>query len=76
MPTRRRVIRRFPDEETDMSYIEKAQILVVLRDRGMSERADWVDRQMPARIDPQKNASLLRMLRLEDEVLAAATVSG
>jgi hypothetical protein len=59
-----------------MSHIEKSKILVVLRDRGEAERADWVDRQLPEKIDPNKNASLLRMLRLDDEVLAAATVAG
>lgn len=58
-----------------MSHVDKAQILAVLRARGMSERADFVDRQLPDRIDPLKNASLLRMLRLDADVLAAATVS-
>jgi hypothetical protein len=58
-----------------MSHVEKAQILDVLRSRGLSERADFVDRQLPDQIDPLKNASLLRMLRLDHDVLAAATVS-
>ena len=58
-----------------MSHIEKAKILTVLRERGMAERADFVERQLPAEIDPVKNASLLKMLRLDDEVLAAATVT-
>lgn len=57
-----------------VSYIEKAQILTVLRNRGEADRADWVDRQLPDEIDPRANASLLRMLRLDPEVLAAATV--
>lgn len=57
-----------------MSHIEKSQILTVLRDRGEVERAEFVDRQLPDAIDPVKNASLLRMLRLDDDVLAAATV--
>jgi hypothetical protein len=59
-----------------MTHIDKAKILAVLRERGMAERADWVDRQLPDEIDPQRNASILRMLRLEDDVLAAATVEG
>jgi hypothetical protein len=57
-----------------MTYIDKTQILDALRAKGMSERADWVDRQLPDRIDPVKNSSILRMLRLDKEVLAAATV--
>jgi hypothetical protein len=59
-----------------MTHIDKAKILAVLRERGMAERAEWVDRQLPDEIDPQRNASILRMLRLEDDVLAAATVEG
>jgi hypothetical protein len=58
-----------------MTHIDKAKILTVLRDKGMAERADWVDRQLPAKIDPVKNASILRMLRLDADVLAAATVT-
>jgi hypothetical protein len=57
-----------------MSHIDKAKILAVLRDRGLHDRADWVDRQLPDEIDPHKNASILRMLRLDDDVLAAASV--
>jgi hypothetical protein len=57
-----------------MSHIDKAKILAVLRDRGLHDRADWVDRQLPDEIDAGKNASILRMLRLDDEVLAAASV--
>jgi hypothetical protein len=59
-----------------MSHIEKAKIIAELRARGMSERAEFVDRQLPEKIDPVRNASLLRMLHLEPEVLAAATVTG
>jgi len=57
-----------------MSHIDKAKILAVLRDRGLHDRADWVDRQLPDEIDPRENASILRMLRLDDDVLAAASV--
>jgi hypothetical protein len=57
-----------------MSQIDKAKILTVLRERGMHDRAEWVDRQLPDEIDSQRNASILRMLRLDDDVLAAATV--
>jgi hypothetical protein len=57
-----------------MSHIDKAKILAALRDRGLHDRADWVDRQLPDEIDTNKNASILRMLRLDDEVLAAASI--
>ncbi|GLZ00103.1 hypothetical protein Acsp02_73550 [Actinoplanes sp. NBRC 103695] len=57
-----------------MSHIQKSQIVSVLRERGELDRADFVDRQLPDEIDQVKNASLLRMLRLDADVLAAATV--
>jgi hypothetical protein len=57
-----------------MSHIVKAQIVSVLRERGELDRAEFVDRQLPDEIDQVKNASLLRMLRLDADVLAAATV--
>jgi hypothetical protein len=58
-----------------MSYLVKAKIVAELRAKGMSERAEFVDRQFPDEIDLVKNASLVRMLKLDPEVLAAATVS-
>jgi hypothetical protein len=58
-----------------MDYIDKAEIINVLRARGLPDRADWVDRQLPDQVDPYKNAALLRMLNLDPEELAAATVS-
>jgi hypothetical protein len=67
---------RGSEKEILMSHIDKAQIIIVLRDRGMSERADWVDREFSSQIDAHANASLLRMLKLEPDVLAAATVPG
>jgi hypothetical protein len=56
-----------------MSYIDKAEIIAVLRARGLPDRADWVDRQLPDQVDPYDNAALLRMLNLDADVLAAAT---
>lgn len=58
-----------------MSYLVKAKIVEELRARGMSERADFVERQFPDEIDLRTNGSLVRMLKLDPDVLAAATVS-
>ncbi len=58
-----------------MSRLVKARIVEELRARGMTERAEFVDRQLPDEIDTVKNASLLRMLKLDPEVVAAATIS-
>ena len=46
-------------------HIDKAQIVATLRSRGLHDRADWVDRQMPLTIDTVKNASLLRLLDID-----------
>jgi hypothetical protein len=46
-------------------YIDKVEIVVMLRSRGLSERADWVDRTLPTLVDTAKNSSLLQMLDVD-----------
>jgi len=46
-------------------HIEKAAILSVLRSRGLDDRADWVDRELPDLVDTYKNSALLRMLGID-----------
>jgi hypothetical protein len=58
-----------------MSRLVKTRIVEELRARGLGERAEFVDRQLPDEIDTVKNASLLRMLRLDPDVVAAATIA-
>jgi hypothetical protein len=50
--------------------VDKQRILQVLRDRGQYARADWVDRQLPARVDLEKNAGLLATLHIVPSDLA------
>ena len=45
-------------------YIDKAEIVATLRSRGLQDRADWVDRELPRIIDTHKNGALLRTLAL------------
>jgi predicted metal-dependent TIM-barrel fold hydrolase len=52
--------------------IDKSKVLEVLRERGLDDRAIWVDRQLPDRIDVSSNAGLFATLginpvELEDE---------
>ncbi|MGN9907605.1 hypothetical protein ACTMTJ_08645 [Phytohabitans sp. LJ34] len=54
--------------------VDKADIIATLRSRGQRERADWVDRELPAIIDTSKNGSLLRTLHIDPA--AMAPVSG
>lgn len=46
-------------------HVDKAQIIEVLRSRGLHERADWVDRALPPVVDTHRNGSLLRMLHID-----------
>jgi hypothetical protein len=45
-------------------YVNKAAIIATLRSRGLSARADWVDRELPELVDVDKNAGLLATLRI------------
>jgi integrase len=46
-------------------HIDKAEIVAILRSRGLHARADSVDRTLPPTIDTCKNGSLLRMLDID-----------
>ena len=45
-------------------YISKAAIVATLRRRGLTARADWVDRELPESVDVDKNAGLLKTLNI------------
>ena len=47
-----------------MTEVHKRKILQILRDRGLHARAEWVDRQLPERVDLEKNAGLLATLHI------------
>jgi len=49
-------------------HIAKAEIISVLRSRGLHARADWVDRELPELVDTYKNGALLRMLDVDPAV--------
>jgi hypothetical protein len=51
-------------------YIDKADIISVLRSRGLNARADWVDRELPGLVDTYKNAALLRMLDVDPAAIS------
>lgn len=56
--------------------IERAEIVALLQTRGLSERADWVARQLPEQVDIEQNGSLLRMLGIDSaELLSRAGVA-
>ena len=45
--------------------LEKVKVVEALRDRGLDERAGWVDRQLPDVIDAKTNAGLLSTLGID-----------
>jgi hypothetical protein len=53
------------------TYVDKVTVTDSLRARELHDRADWVDRQLPAFIDTAKNAALLRTLGID---VAAASI--
>ena len=53
-----------------MTEVDKRKILQILHDRGLHARADWVDRQLPERVDLDKNAGLLATLQISPADLA------
>jgi hypothetical protein len=52
--------------------ISKAVVLAVLRQRGQHARADFVDRELPERIDSTQHGGLLATLHLDWAELAEA----
>ena len=53
--------------------IAKEAVLAVLRERGQNGRADFVDRELPDRIDTQQHGGLLATLNLDLAALAASS---
>jgi hypothetical protein len=49
--------------------VDKAQIVAILRARGLDDRADWFDHALPDIVDTAANAGLLRMLAIAPESL-------
>jgi hypothetical protein len=50
--------------------VSKAVVIEVLRQRGQHARADFVDRELPERIDSAKHGGLLATLNLDLAELA------
>jgi len=56
-------------------YIEKAEIVSLLRSRQLHARADWVDRELPDLVDTYKNSALLRMLSVDPTAIPSVDVA-
>jgi hypothetical protein len=51
--------------------VRKTQLVATLRARDLHGRADWVDKELPALIDTERNASLLRTLGIDLDTLTS-----
>ncbi len=55
--------------------VDKAQIVSILRLRGLDARADWAERTLPDIVDTVANASLLNTLAIDPESLQPAAAA-
>ncbi|ROO63238.1 hypothetical protein EDC02_5259 [Micromonospora sp. Llam0] len=55
--------------------IARQRIVTALRERGQQIRADWVERELPERVDPDKHVGLLTTLRLDPADLTDRSAS-
>jgi hypothetical protein len=56
-------------------HIDKAEIIAILRSRGLDDRADWVDRQLPDIVDTYQNGALLQMLNIDLSTMSPVDVA-
>lgn len=56
-------------------YIDKAEIVSVLRSGGLDARADWVDRALPEFVDTYRNAALLHMLGIDLATMSSVDIA-
>ena len=56
-------------------HIEKTDIIADLRARGLNERADWVDRDLPPLVDTQKHSALLQMLGIDMSTITRVDIA-
>jgi hypothetical protein len=61
-----------PTRKEQTMIISKALVLSILRERGQNDRANFVDRELPERIDSAQHGGLLATLHLDPSKLAAA----
>lgn len=55
--------------------IDKAEIIALLRARGLDDRADWVDKQLPDVVDTYHNGALLQMLNIDPNTLSPVEIA-
>jgi hypothetical protein len=56
-------------------YIDKAEIIRVLRSRQLHDRADWVDKDLPELVDTHDHRALLEMLGVDPAAITPLDVA-
>ncbi|MDT4987070.1 MAG: hypothetical protein QOI74_1164 [Micromonosporaceae bacterium] len=56
--------------------IDKAEVISVLRAKGLDAKADWVDRELPELVDTKAHRALLQMLGIDPATMASVDVAG
>jgi hypothetical protein len=54
--------------------VDRAEIVAILRERGLDARADWAERTLPEIVDTVMNAGLLETLSIDVRSLAPVEV--
>jgi hypothetical protein len=66
------LVRGHPERNEAVVLIDKTEIMALLLSRGSEDRAAWVDRVLPALVDTDANASLLKLLDVDPSTMSDA----
>jgi hypothetical protein len=55
---------------TRPAYVDRTELVAMLRSRELHDRADWVDRELPGLVDTYKNSALLQMLGIDPDAMS------
>ena len=55
---------------------DKSQILDLLREQGNHDQADQADKELPSKVDPEKDSGLLAKFGIDPQTLITKFASG
>jgi hypothetical protein len=56
-------------EELDMGEVDRDELVTRLREHGENDKADKAERELPKKVDKDKDQGLLDKLGLDDDLL-------
>jgi hypothetical protein len=60
---------REANEERDMGEVDRDELVTRLREHGENDKADKAERELPKKVDKDKDQGLLDKLGLDDDLL-------